>query len=256
MSSRKQERERLRAERLAAETAAGSSERRRLLLGYVVAGILTLAVVAGLGAVILSGGDGSEDTGCENAQIADDFGSFQGLEPDCREGTPPPALQQGDLALAAKAAGCVLREDLPDEGSTHVANTEPVTYKTNPPTSGNHNPNPVADGAYLTPLKADPEQSPNDLNIRNFVHTMEHGRVEIQYGSDLPEADQLALKGVFDEDPGGMLLYPNDEMPYAVAATAWTQLLGCPEYNPQVLDAVRDFRDIHQGRAPENVPIH
>ena len=42
---------------------------------------------------------------------------------------------------------------------------------------------------------------------------MEHGRIEIQYTPDLPEADQLALKGVFDEDPDGMLLFPNPECP-------------------------------------------
>lgn len=253
--SRREERERLRAERLAAQSAAGSSERRRLLLGYAVAGVLTLAVVAGLIAVITSDSGSGADT-CENAHIAQDFGVFQGLEPDCREGTPPPELEQGDLALAAKAAGCVVREDLPNEGATHVPNTTEVTYETNPPTSGDHNPNATADGAYLTPLRVDPQKEPNQLNVRNFVHTMEHGRVEIQYSSDLPEDDQLALKGVFDEDPGGMLLYPNDGMPFAVAVTAWQQLLGCPAYNPEVLDAVRDFRDIYLGQGPENVPTH
>jgi hypothetical protein len=82
---------------------------------------------------------------------------------------------------------------------------------------------------------------------------LEHGRVEIQYSTDLSEADQLALKGVFDEDPGGLLLFPNDLMPYQVAATAWTNLLGCPAYNEAVLDAIRDFRDIYRGQGPEDV---
>ena len=27
-----------------------------------------------------------------------------------------------------------------------------------------------------------------------------------------------------------MLLFPNDEMPYEVAVTAWTQLMGCEKY--------------------------
>ena len=38
---------------------------------------------------------------------------------------------------------------------------------------------------------------------------MEHGRVEIHYDPSLPEDEQLALKGVFDEDPDGMLLFPD-----------------------------------------------
>jgi hypothetical protein len=245
MSSRKEERERLRAERMAAQTAAGSTERRRLVLGYIVAGLLTLAVLGGLFAVITGGSeDGGPKPGCEEARIEPDSGgSFNGLDPDCR-------------ALAAKAAGCELRENLEEEGATHVPNSTDVAYETNPPTSGDHNPTYVADGAYLTPLRTNPKASANELNIRNFVHSLEHGRVELQYSSDLPDDEQLALKGVFDEDPNGMLMFPNDDMPAAVAVTAWSQLLTCPEYNPEVLDAIRDFRDIYRGQAPENFPIN
>jgi hypothetical protein len=255
--SNREERERLRQERLAAQSAAGSSERRRLIAGYVVAGILTLAVLGGLVAVILGGDDsGRSFDGCSEAAIEPDSGgNFNSLDPDCRQGTAPPALEQGDLALAAKAAGCQLREDLPDEGATHVDNQTEVTYETNPPTSGNHNPTWVADGAYLTPLRTNPQAAGNDLNIRNFVHAMEHGRVEIQYSSKLPEDQQLLLKGVFDEDPAGMLMYPNDDMPVDVAVTAWRQLLTCPTFDPAVVDAIRNFRDIHRGQAPENIPI-
>ena len=89
-----------------------------------------------------------------------------------------------------------------------------------------------------------------------FVHSMEHGRIEIQYSPDLPEDDQLALKGVFDERPDGMLLFPNSEMPYDVAVTAWTQLLGCPKYEgAATLDAIRDFRDTYRGLGPEPLPM-
>ena len=53
-----------------------------------------------------------------------------------------------------------------------------------------------------------------------------------------------------------MLFYPNDEMPYEVAATAWTQMIGCPTYEgAATLDAIRDFRDIYRGQGPEDVPI-
>jgi hypothetical protein len=103
-----------------------------------------------------------------------------------------------------------------------------------------------ADGAYL--------QMPNPLF---FVHSLEHGRIEIQYAPDLPAKDQLALKGVFDESPSGMLLFPNKDMPYEVATTAWTQLMGCKKYEgAKTLDAIRDFRDAYRGRGPETaIPI-
>jgi hypothetical protein len=254
MASRKEEKERLRAQRLAAERAAASSGRLRLILGYTAAGLLTLAVVAGLVVVITSGrGSSAEASTCGNAHIKNSGGTFRGLEPDCREGTPPPPIQIADLKLSAEKAGCQLGLNLPDEGNTHVPNSTPVTYKTTPPTSGNHNPVPIDDGAYRTPVTNDTSKP---TNIRNEVHAMEHGRIEIHYKPSLPEAQQLAIKGVFDADPNGMLLYPDPDMPYDVALTAWTNMATCQNYNPAVLDVIRNFRDTYRGNGPEQqIPI-
>jgi hypothetical protein len=255
MASRKEEKERLRAQRLAAERAAQSGGRRRLLAGYVVAGVLALAVVAGLVAVIASGGGGDGATSaCDEAHIKNSGGTFRGLEPDCRTGTTPPPIQFADLAISAQKAGCQLKLKLPDEGNTHVPNSTPVEYKTVPPTSGNHNPVPIDDGAYTTPITSDTSQP---TNIRNEVHAMEHGRIEIHYKPSLPEDQQLVLKGVFDADPDGMLLYPDPDMPYDVAVTAWTNEAVCPTYDPTVLDVIRNFRDTYRGNGPEQgIPIN
>jgi Protein of unknown function (DUF3105) len=246
MATRKQEKERLRQQRLEAERRQAAEERRRLLLGYLVAGVLGAAVLAGLAIVIASGGGGGDgDSGPESAHIVPETGITGGFEPDGREGTTPPALQQADLEEAARAAGCDLRLDLPDEGNTHLSpNDDPPQYDTNPPTSGNHSPNPVADGAYLT--------TPEPVN---FVHSLEHGRIEIQYNPDLPEEDQLLLKGVFDESPQGMLMFPNPDMPYDVAVTAWTNMATCKTFDPGVVDVIRDFRDTFRGQGPEPVPF-
>ncbi|HEY7266486.1 MAG TPA: DUF3105 domain-containing protein, partial [Solirubrobacterales bacterium] len=194
MASRKEEKERLRQQRLAAERAAASRGRGRLVAGYVVAGLLAAAVLVGLVVVVASGGSGNGVGGfCSNAHIKNSAGSTKGLEPDCREGTPPPAIKVADLKISAEQAQCQLKLDLPDEGNTHVPNSTSVDYKTVPPTSGNHNPVPIDDGAYKTPISADP--STPGMNIRDMVHAMEHGRIEIHYRPSLPEAQQLALKG-------------------------------------------------------------
>jgi hypothetical protein len=256
MASRKEEKERLRAQRLAAEQAAKSGGRTRLMAGYVVAGVLTLAVIVGLVAVIGSGGSGGGGSACSNAHIQN-VGSFSGLTPDCRKGTTESAnpTQFADLQTAAAKAGCQVRLNLPDEGNTHVPNSTPVKYGTVPPTSGNHNPVPISDGAYTTPISADPQTK--GMNIRDEVHAMEHGRVEIHYKPSLPEEQQLALKGVFDADSPGMLLYPDPNMPYDVAVTAWTNMVVCPHFNPVVLDVIRDFRDTYRGNGPEQqIPIN
>jgi len=248
--SSKSERERRRAERLAAEKAEAESARRRLMVGYVLAGAMTLAVVIGIVVVIGSGGSSENQVNGEEipaaAHIQVRSGFLHNTQPDGREGTPPPPLQQGDLQAAAKAANCELRLNLPDEGNTHITKESQIPdYGTNPPTSGNHNPEQLADGAYAV--------MPQPWY---FVHSLEHGRIEIQYSPKLPESDQLALKGVFDESPDGMLMFPNTEMPYEVAATAWTQLLGCKTYEGRAtLDAIRDFRDTYRGQGPEPLPI-
>ena len=66
--------------------------------------------------------------------------------------------------------------------------------------------------------------------------------MEIQYSPDLPEEDQLELKGLYDTMYGGTLLFPNENMAYEVAATTWTNLLGCHEYKGAItLDAIRAF---------------
>ena len=43
-------------------------------------------------------------------------------------------------------------------------------------------------------------------------------------------------------------------MPYVVAATAWTHLLGCPTMNDKVFDAIRTFRARYTDKGPESVP--
>jgi hypothetical protein len=171
-------------------------------------------------------------------------GEHTGLAPDKRQGTTPPPPESTSLDQAAKAAGCELQLDLPDEGNQHIPASKTPDYDTEPPTSGPHDATPLADGAYLDA----PEE-------RFFVHSMEHGRVVIQYQPDLPEDDQLALKGILEEDPDGMILIPNPDMPYEVAATAWRNLLGCDAYDDGVLDAIRSFRDELRGKGPERIPL-
>ncbi len=250
----REERDRRRQERLEAERREASAERRRLILGYAVAGVLGLAVVVGIVIVIAGSGGGDAEVTVDGNEIPEaahvevQSGSVNGFAPDGRTGTPPPPIEQGDLETAAREAGCELRLDLTDEGNTHIEPQEPEpAYKTDPPTSGNHvvPPRQQADGAY--------SEYPDPIFT---VHSLEHGRIDVQYSPDLSEADQLELKGLFDEDFDGMLLFPNPEMPYEVAATAWTQLLGCETYEGRAtLDAIRAFRDTFRGQGPEPVAI-
>ncbi len=234
---REEERERLRQARKERESTQGKSERRRLLAAYAVAGLIGLAVVVGIVSVVASSGGGGD----ASAHLNPASGSVNGFEPDEREGTEVPAAKETNLEKAAKEAGCVLRLELEDEGHTHLPPTATApAYQTTPPSSGNHAESPYqqADGAY--------SEMPDELFI---VHSLEHGRMEIQYSPDLSEDEQLELKGLYETMYGGTLFFPNDNMNYAVAATTWTNLMGCPEYKgAATLDAIRAFGKKTWGR--------
>ena len=231
MASRKEEKERLRREREEAERAATASEGRRKRIAAVLGGVVLLAAVV---VIVLVATGGSEESGVGPAVEAN-----------------VPARQISDLDEAAEAAGCEVR-DHPNEGRGH--STADQEYETNPPTSGTHDPQASQDGVYPEP--PDLEQS---------VHALEHGRVNIQYRPGTPQSRINQLEAVFNEEVRGepgyhSLLFENQtDMPYAVAVTGWTHSLTCPEFNNQVFDAIRAFREEMiagrwQGDIPELIP--
>jgi hypothetical protein len=237
MSSRIEEKERRKAERLAAQRKAEQAAARRHRLQLVGGGLIAVAIVSALVIGLTSGGGGGSGSPSANSPVSEDI-----------KGVKLPAPQIKDLKQAAAAAGCTLHT-YPIEGRTHVSSI--VNYKTNPPTSGNHNPTPAADGVY------DPSNTPAK---ENFVHTLEHGRIEYQYRPGTPGAEIRQLEALWNETVMGtpgykqLLFQNNTKMPFAVAAVAWGQLLGCPAFNPKIFDALRDFRTAYLDKGPEQIP--
>ena len=160
-----------------------------------------------------------------------------------------PAAANANLASAARAAACVLLNP-PSEGRVHVLG--PVTYHTNPPSSGPHYPMPAHDGIY------DPGTTPRKEQL---VQSLEHGRIEIQYrpGVDarlIGELQSLVFEFSHrDSDPRVLLFQNATGMPYEVAAVAWTHILGCDRFSPATIDAIRDFRSAYDLKAPEQFYI-
>jgi Protein of unknown function (DUF3105) len=233
MASRKEQKERARAERLAKQERAAAQARRRRL-SQLGGGALALVIVVVVVAAVAPGG-----------------GESSAVPTLPSGGGPPiPAQKISDLSAAAKAAGCTL-STYPNFGQQHTTAT--VKYKTNPPTSGPHNPTPAHDGDYVG--KGTPP-------VEMLVHPLEHGRVEIQYRAGTPLRRQRQLETLLAEpivgQPAGFdqLLFENNTgMPYPIAATAWQNLLACPTFNDQVFDALRAFRAQYVNRGPEaNIP--
>jgi uncharacterized protein DUF3105 len=206
---------------------------------------LLLALVAMLLPVTGCGG-GGDDSGSDAAHVNESSGSTHDLPLDERVGTPPPPVHDTDLPKIAREAGCFLFPQLKEEGHRHLppGSPTPEFHGLAPtdgiPSSGDHVEPPYqqADGAYLV--------TPEPID---YLASLDRGRMTIQYAPDLAEKLQLEVKGLYDTMYGGTLLYPNDVMSYAVAATTWRALLGCTTWSDEkTLDAVRAFGKAYWGK--------
>ncbi|MDQ4041327.1 MAG: DUF3105 domain-containing protein, partial [Actinomycetota bacterium] len=236
VSSRKEEKERLRQERLAKEQAAAAAERRRRLLGMLGGGVLAAAALAAIVVAVIAGGGGSD-----------------GPKPGSGEGPKVriPAQRITELDEAAKAAGCTVRSFAPGPNDRQHVDAV-VNYPQNPPVFGPHNPTAATDGNYVGQGTVDREQ---------LVHSMEHGRVIVWYRPDTPRRRVSQLETLFYEPITGrppaykQLLVGDDAIPGAVAATAWGQQMVCRTFTDKTFDALRTFRARNVDKGPENIPF-
>jgi hypothetical protein len=235
MSSRQQEKERRRRERLEREAAEKAAAARRKRLQFALGGVVSVLIVAAVVVLAVAGlgGGAKGDVGRPTAAKAD---------------AKIPAQQTANLKQAARAAGCKL-VNAPIEGRTHeTKNFHESDYKTNPPTSGNHNPTWYQDGIY------EPGDTPR---LGMIVHPLEHGRIELQYRPGTSAATVKQLEALVAQENNGyhMLMFQNTtKMPFQVAAAAWGHYVGCPRMNDKVFDALRTFHDQYIDKGPEIVP--
>jgi hypothetical protein len=216
MASRQDEKEKRRRERLEAEQAAqkAASRKRMLTIGGAV---LVIAVIAAIAVVALAGGD---DKSANTSNLASD----------------------------AKAAGCTFNS-FKSEGRDHT--TGKVKYKTNPPTSGSHNPTPAQDGIYAPGNEPAPE---------NWVHSLEHGRVLFQYKPGTPQNQVAQLQKIAEEEINGtagyhvLMFQNNTKMPTQFALVAWTKSLTCNTLDAKSEDVMRQFRKAFTDKGPELIP--
>src|SRR5882672_5783083 len=113
------------------------------------------------------------------------------MVPAC--GTPPSSMgtHSGSVQGTVTFSDADI-ETFPDEGNTHVPVGTVIAYRTDPPTSGNHYPDPQPGGFYTQPIL------PGFL-----VHSMEHGGVIIYYHDPaLTGAQRNRLRDLAKQHPG------------------------------------------------------
>ena len=246
MSSRKEQKEALRKERLAREQAAAQAAARKRLIGIVVASILVLGIIGALLAVVLAGGDDPASSGGGG-------GSDSAAHVSYPDGGEIPAQKEADLGAAMKAAGCkdetVVDHPYDDPKGIHSADpNEVIPYKSEPPALGRHYQVPIEDDIY--------EDAPP---LTSTVHALEHGRIIVWLRPDLT-SDQLAqFKALYEEDPYHVIMLPRAELKQPFAVSAWVgettgHILRCKDVNENTWDAIRAFKEKYRDKAPEFVP--
>ena len=234
MASRQEEKEARRKERQELERKEAAAAARRKRLQLVGGGVLAIAAIAAVVIAIAAAAGGDDE---QEASAPASGAAAAGKLPE---------QQTSDFEEAAKAAGCTLSNPQYEGAGHEEKDFKPSDYKTNPPTSGTHFPDWYDDGVY------EPGTTPQ---LGMLVHTLEHGRINVQYAPGTTKADRDKLEA-FIADNGGyhMLLYQNPtDMPFKVAVTAWDQMLGCNEISDKTWDAFRTFRDRYIDKAPEKV---
>jgi hypothetical protein len=234
MASRKDEKEKRRQERMAQQADAEAQAKRRRTYGIVAGAILVVGVI-GAGVALFAGGGGDDDEPSSAGKPTVEFANA----------VEPPAQTTSDLFAAAKKAGCELKNPA-IEGREHVESDQELEFGTEPPTSGNHDQIAQPDGVYSVYPQP-----------RHFVHTLEGGRIELQYNPDKASRKEIAtLGGVYNEDTLYLLMFPNPEMDYRIAAASWGHLIGCKKVNAATWDAIRAFIDRYRDQAPEPAAQH
>jgi hypothetical protein len=133
-------------------------------------------------------------------------------------------------------------QSFPAEGRGHVEGT--VTYKTFPPTSGDHNINPATYGYYEVAVP-----------FENLVHSLEHGDIVIYYDkSKLSEQDINGLKEVskITHKGSGVEVVPNSDIDKPIVLTAWTKMLKLDGYDEAKIKQFM-YEYIYEG--PEKLPM-
>jgi hypothetical protein len=127
----------------------------------------------------------------------------------------------------------------PSEGDAHVTPGQAVRYRTDPPTSGPHDPEPTPPGFY------DRVQRQEKL-----VHSLEHGNIVIYYDRPDP-AVLVTLKKWAARYTGqwsGVVVTPYPGIHRAIILTAWRHMLLLDEFD---LVPAETFIDSFRGRGPE-----
>jgi hypothetical protein len=194
--------------------------------------------VPGLGAALAACGSSSAPSTPIGQPIHPADAAADTLDAARPETAPPPT--DGPTCAA-------LTEQHAIEGALHMALCSPLTFGTNPPSSGNHYGYWAAYRTYAQPV------------LPGFwVHSLEHGAVVIGYHCDDGCPDEVARAQAFIDrlpadcgaPPRRVILLPNPDLSVRFAASAWGFTLRADCFDEAAFAA---FVAEHYGHGPEDI---
>jgi hypothetical protein len=212
--------------------------------------IVTATVFLAISGIIGCNGGGGP-AAVDGADGADDGGVTDGgdlVDPAAVAlcGAGPAA---GPTSMFTGDGGCMaVIEHHPVEGCTHISCPAVLSYRTSPPSSGNHYPVWPDYHTYAEPVP-----------WGNLVHALEHGAVDIVYNCPEGCADEVAAaQALIDalpidplcsgSDRRRVILAPDPTLDTRWAAAAWTWTLRADCFLP---DAFAAFARDHYGQGRE-----
>ncbi|KLL12054.1 MULTISPECIES: DUF3105 domain-containing protein [Protofrankia] len=133
---------------------------------------------------------------------------------------------------AAATAGCTGVVNDASRGNTHVAANETVNYDVAPPSSGNHDADPLPDAYRFY------ERIPK-LRIERAVHNLEHGFVIGWYDPKLPDDQVTALRAAAENAGERFIALPWERGDFPedkhFVLTAWDRTQRCATVSESVI---------------------
>lgn len=144
--------------------------------------------------------------------------------------------------------GEALGQTVPLEGQRHVDEGTPTTYRSNPPSSGDHYPTTAPYAVHEQPVPPG-----------YWIHNLEHGAIVVLYNCPAGCADLVAqLRDAFQAFPRSknfnrvkMVVVPYRDMERRLAYVAWGKVLETDQYDREQL---LRFYNAYLDKGPELAP--
>ena len=194
------------------------------------------AILLGVVLIVLLLGRSDTPSGGNGGNVAGEQTSGAVRNPTQQASVPTIQLQASNLPGTP----------VPEEGKSHVAEGEVITYRNYPPTSGTH-------------YDSTAEYGFSDMEIPEgkLVHNLEHGAIVLYYKPDLP-ADVLdSLRQAYSSLPPGkyskvkLIITPYPKLQTPMAVAAWTRVEPLMEFN---FERIHAFYLALVDKGPEDVP--